>query len=256
MSSKTIRKDSLQNIPLSYASCSIGCTDDDTLPRKLEAISKAGFTAIELAFPDIVSYASQKLGRQIASDDYTQLVDIAKDIRKLCEEKRLEIMMLQPFSNFEGWSRDSKERADAFKRADGWIAVMRALGTDMLQVWSRPCRGHRLQKLTETGWINRHAFGLSVGHPRKYHHRPALASGQARATQHATSLRKLVLVHPRPYLEGRLVHRESRGPSKYRAVSGYLPDCWVRMGRSDHFHGESQRSAGRNAECAVRRQHD
>ncbi|GES64297.1 3-dehydroshikimate dehydratase [Aspergillus terreus] len=136
MSSKSLRKDSLQNIPLSYASCSIGCTDDDTLPRKLEAISKAGFTAIELAFPDIVAYASQKVGRQIASDDYTQLVDIAKDIRKLCEEKRLEIMMLQPFSNFEGWPRDSKERADAFNRADGWIAVMRALGTDMLQVGS------------------------------------------------------------------------------------------------------------------------
>ncbi|KAL5359367.1 xylose isomerase-like protein [Aspergillus floccosus] len=136
MPTKSIRKDTLQNIPLSYASCSIGCTDDDTLTRKLEAISAAGFTAIELAFPDIVDYASQKLGYQVAPDDYAQLVDIAKEIRKLCGEKRLGIMMLQPFANFEGWPRGSEERADAFARADGWIAIMEALGTDMLQVGS------------------------------------------------------------------------------------------------------------------------
>ena len=42
-------------------------------------------------------------------------------------------MMLQPFSNFEGWPEGSKERADAFGRACGWTRIMRAVGTDMLQ---------------------------------------------------------------------------------------------------------------------------
>jgi hypothetical protein len=43
-------------------------------------------------------------------------------------------MMLQPFSNFEGWEKGSREREDAFARARGWIRIMRAVGTDMLQV--------------------------------------------------------------------------------------------------------------------------
>ena len=42
--------------------------------------------------------------------------------------------MLQPFSNFEGWPQGSKERGDAFSRAKGWIQIMQAVGTDMLQV--------------------------------------------------------------------------------------------------------------------------
>ncbi len=50
-------------------------------------------------------------------------------------------MMLQPFSNFEGWSKGSKERADAFVRAKGWMRIMEALGTDMLLVGSSDSEG-------------------------------------------------------------------------------------------------------------------
>ncbi|KAL4896118.1 xylose isomerase-like protein [Aspergillus ambiguus] len=131
-----ISKESLQQIPVSYATCSIGCTNEHTLPRKLEAISTAGFTAIELAFPDIVDHASRKLGHPIAADNYPELTAVSKEIKELCQKNKLKIMMLQPFSNFEGWPRGSKERADALDRAHGWISVMQALGTDMLQVGS------------------------------------------------------------------------------------------------------------------------
>ena len=44
--------------------------------------------------------------------------------------------MLQLFSNFEGHPRGSRAREAAFARARGWIHIMKALGTDMLQVGS------------------------------------------------------------------------------------------------------------------------
>ncbi|KAE8418530.1 xylose isomerase-like protein [Aspergillus pseudocaelatus] len=126
----------INKIPLSYATCSIGASESDSLPRKLEALHQAGFTGIELAFPDIVSYSQALLGHEVAEDNYSELVTVAKDIRKQCEAKNLKVMMLQPFANFEGWPRGSKEREDAFARAKGWIEVMRAVGTDLLQVGS------------------------------------------------------------------------------------------------------------------------
>ena len=126
----------LRGIPFSYASCSIGCTSTDTLPQKLEAISKAGFQAIELSFPDIIDFGSRVLGHQVAPENFAELITTAGEIKKLCEGCGLKIMMLQPFANFEGWKRGSIEREDAFARANGWIEIMNVVGTDLLQVCS------------------------------------------------------------------------------------------------------------------------
>lgn len=130
----TIPLSSLQNIPLSYASCSIGCSPNDTLPRRLQAISEAGFSGIELSYPDILEYGAQITGNPIAPDNYAAIMPVAKEIRKLCEEHGLKIMMLQPFSNFEGWVKGSVDREEAFARATGWMEVMNVVGTDLLQV--------------------------------------------------------------------------------------------------------------------------
>lgn len=127
---------SLQNIPLSFASVSIGCRDEHTLPKKLEAISAAGFNAIELGFPDLLSFASLYMKKEVGPYDYDDLVAGAKVIKAMCDAKQLKILILQPFSNFEGWQEGSDERKDAFTRAEGWIRIMEAAGTDMLQVRS------------------------------------------------------------------------------------------------------------------------
>lgn len=129
-----ISTQSLQQIPLSYASCSIGCGASDTLPRKLEAISQAGFLSIELSFPDILEYGSQLLGHSIEPENFSELIPVAGEIRKLCDANALTVMMLQPFANFEGWPQGSIEREDAFARAKGWISIMKVVGTDLLQV--------------------------------------------------------------------------------------------------------------------------
>ncbi|KAI9725191.1 MAG: hypothetical protein M1828_003372 [Chrysothrix sp. TS-e1954] len=105
-----------------------------TLQEKLQAIASAGFKGIELAFPNLVAFASSHHERDIAPDAYDDLCSAGTAVKDLTAQANLKIMMLQPFSNFEGWPRGSKEREQVFERAKGWIRVMEAAGTDTLQV--------------------------------------------------------------------------------------------------------------------------
>lgn len=123
-------------LPTSYATCSIGHKPEHDLPSKLEAISSIGFEAIELSMPDILSYAKKLNGNEPDPKDFDTLVDVGKEIQKLTQKYNLKILMLQPFANFEGWIRgkQDEERKDAWERARGWMRIMEAVGTDMLQV--------------------------------------------------------------------------------------------------------------------------
>ncbi|KAI9814808.1 MAG: hypothetical protein M1827_003074 [Pycnora praestabilis] len=133
----TLESSSLRTIPTCYASCSIGCKPSHTLPKKLQAIAAAGFTAIELSFPDLLSFACEYLKKDnVGSYDYDDLCKTGEEIKRLCKASGLKILILQPFSNFEGWPQGSEERKDAWVRAKGWIRIMEAVGTDMLQVGS------------------------------------------------------------------------------------------------------------------------
>lgn len=132
-----LQSSSLKTIQVSYATCSIGCKPEHTLPKRLEAIANAGFTAIELSMPDILEFASMHLRKEVGPYDYDDLVTASKLIKGMCDAKDLKVLMLQPFSNFEGWPEGSSEREDAFRRARGWLKIMEAAGTDMLQVCSR-----------------------------------------------------------------------------------------------------------------------
>ncbi|KAK3488574.1 xylose isomerase-like protein [Neurospora crassa] len=127
-------------MPFALASCSIGLPKH-TLHQKIEAIRHAGFDGIELSFPDLQSYANLHFGRDIAEDDYDTLCEAGQAVRTLLERHNLNIFVLQPFSNFEGWPEGSKKREDAFARARGWIRIMEAVGTDMLQVGSSDSEG-------------------------------------------------------------------------------------------------------------------
>ena len=125
---------SLQSIPVAFASVSIGCKDEHTLPKKLDAIANAGFHAIELGMPDLLAFATMHLRHEVGPYDFDDLCTAAKVVKAQCDAKKLKILILQPFSNFEGWQEGSEERKDAFTRAKGWIRIMEAAGTDMLQV--------------------------------------------------------------------------------------------------------------------------
>lgn len=128
-----ILKDSLSQIPTCYATVSVG-TPDHPLDKKLEAIAAAGFQGIELGFPDLLSFASKSLDKHVSPQDFDLLCKAGLEVKRMCKDLGLNIVMLQPFSNFEGWKPQSEERKDAFRRAKGWIKIMEAVGTDMLQV--------------------------------------------------------------------------------------------------------------------------
>ena len=121
-------------IPTCYASCSIGTKPEHDLPAKLKAISAAGFDAIELSLPDLLSFAKSYLKKDGSNYDYPELCEAGEKVKQLCEECNLKILILQPFANFEGWPDGSSEKENAWKRANGWIQIMEAVGTDMLQV--------------------------------------------------------------------------------------------------------------------------
>lgn len=129
-----------ETIPLSLASCSIGLPRH-TLHQKIEAISQAGFKGIELSFPDIIQHAKelqslQKLpAGEIREDDWPTLVKTTSHIHHLCSTHGLTVIVLQPFANFEGWL-DETQRKAVFAKAKGWVQIMRAAGTDLLQVGS------------------------------------------------------------------------------------------------------------------------
>lgn len=128
------------DVPLCFASCSIGLPRH-TLHQKVEALAHAGFNAIELSLPDLVSYSSLFFRRDIAPDDYEALCEAGRHVKELCKRHGLDILVLQPFSNFEGWPEGSKERQEAFEKARGWMDIMSAVGTDMLQVGSSDTPG-------------------------------------------------------------------------------------------------------------------
>ncbi|KFX91443.1 hypothetical protein O988_07753 [Pseudogymnoascus sp. VKM F-3808] len=130
-----ISRISLDLIPISIATVSVG-NPSDPFEDKLAAISGTKFQGIELGFPDLVSFASKIHKKEIEEDDYDRLCSAGSEIAALCKRYNLEIIMLQPFSNFEGWERGSKERSEAFSRAKGWIRIMQAVGTTMLQLGS------------------------------------------------------------------------------------------------------------------------
>jgi sugar phosphate isomerase/epimerase len=135
-----ISRSSLDSIPTSFATVSLG-TPSDPLEAKLFAIASAGFQAIELGFPDLVSFAADHFGKEIEEDDFISLCMAGEEVRRLCRKHNLQVMMLQPFTRFEGWKKGSKERKEAFDRACGWIRIMQSVGTDMLQVGSSDATG-------------------------------------------------------------------------------------------------------------------
>ena len=126
---------SLASIPTSYATVSLG-PPSIPLPQKLTATAKAGFKGIELGFPDLISFASSIENREVSNYDYDALASAASEVKKLCEQHDIKVVMLQPFAKFEGWAQGSKEREDAFRRVQGWVRIMQKVGCDMLQVGS------------------------------------------------------------------------------------------------------------------------
>ena len=87
------------------------------LPRKLAAISAAGFDGIEIFEQDFIAHDGG-----------------ATDVGKMVRDHGLEILLFQPLRDFEGLP--DPQRARAFDRAKRKFDVMNKLGTDLVLVCS------------------------------------------------------------------------------------------------------------------------
>ncbi|EPQ51701.1 xylose isomerase-like protein [Gloeophyllum trabeum ATCC 11539] len=130
----------LSSLPLAYCTDSAGMHPAHTLPLKLQSIAGAGFPLVELAFPDLEAYAASqhpgyhKLDNAGRGDLHT-LVQVARDVRGMCDGLRVKVFAVHPFSQFEGF-KDPQKQEEGMLRARAWFKVLSALGCDMLQVGS------------------------------------------------------------------------------------------------------------------------
>lgn len=88
-----------------------------TLPEKIRAAAGVGFDGIEIFENDLLYFNGSPA-----------------DIRKMCEDAGLEIMLYQPFRDFEGGPRG--RLAQQLERAKRKFALMNELGTDKILVCS------------------------------------------------------------------------------------------------------------------------
>ena len=89
-------------VPTCFASCSIGWKSEHGVEAILKAISAAGFDAIELSLPDLLSFAQSHVRKDVSEKDYAGLCIAGQEIKRMCATNGLKILVLQPFSNFEG----------------------------------------------------------------------------------------------------------------------------------------------------------
>ncbi|KAA8577196.1 hypothetical protein EYC84_007190 [Monilinia fructicola] len=110
----TISPASLARIPASFATVSVGTTSTP-LSSKLSAISSAGFTAIELGFPDLLSFANTFHEKEIKENDYDSLCAAGSEVKKLCEKNKLGVGSSDSpdiSSDFKVLAADLRELAD------------------------------------------------------------------------------------------------------------------------------------------------
>ncbi len=88
-----------------------------TLPEKLQAIAAVGFDGVEIFENDLLYFNGTPT-----------------DIRQMCQDLNLKIMLFQPFRDFEGGLRE--KLAQQLNRAERKFELMAELGTDRLLVCS------------------------------------------------------------------------------------------------------------------------
>ncbi|EPS31671.1 hypothetical protein PDE_06628 [Penicillium oxalicum 114-2] len=116
------------------ATVSLGAAHLHSLPAKIEAAAQNGQKGLELFHDDLAHFAKKLRdqldhGEKIRSDrDYE--IDAAHAIRKLCAQKDLQILALQPFRHFEGLL-DPDEHARRIHELEHWAELCRILGDNV-----------------------------------------------------------------------------------------------------------------------------
>jgi 4-hydroxyphenylpyruvate dioxygenase len=108
---------------------SLGRASVHKLPNKLDQAARHGFEGIELFFEDLEHLARESEGGTSPEN----LLAAAKEVRKLCADRNLQIICLQPFMHYEGL-KDRQEHATRIEQLKLWFKIAKALGTDVIQI--------------------------------------------------------------------------------------------------------------------------
>lgn len=116
------------------ASMSLGRAWVHKLPYKLDQAQANKFQGVEIFFEDLEYLAREESGipADQAPSPEAQLA-AAKTIKKLCDDRSLEIIGLQPFMHYEGLL-DRSEHAQRIEKLKLWFKIARELGTDIIQI--------------------------------------------------------------------------------------------------------------------------
>ena len=115
---------------LAIASVSLGRSSaGHRLEDRLDAARFYGYQGIELFYEEI-SHAARTLPGGLTRDNELKA---AGTIARLCKDRQLEIICLQPFWNYEGLL-DRQEHADRLDQLSFWFSLAKTLGTDLIQI--------------------------------------------------------------------------------------------------------------------------
>ncbi|KAJ6445128.1 3-dehydroshikimate dehydratase [Purpureocillium lavendulum] len=103
------------------------CFAGHDLVDKLDVASKYGFTGIELFYEDLIELTHGMSG----GDTEDNQLSAASSIRKLCADRALQIICLQPFMHFEGLI-DREQHKLRLQEMGLWVRLAHALGTDLI----------------------------------------------------------------------------------------------------------------------------
>lgn len=111
------------------ASLSLGRAWVHELPQKLDQAKEHGFKGIELFYEDL-EYVAREIDEKVLLET---LVDAARVVRRLCDDRDLEVIALQPFMHYEGL-RDREWHAERVKEMKLWLKLAGILGTNLIQI--------------------------------------------------------------------------------------------------------------------------
>ena len=152
-------------LPPCFATPSLGMHPSHTLPIKLKAAAEAGFTLVEVGFDDLLAWTEaerkpKRTGKAAAwapdepdpfgdEELWAAIEAQAGELLKLLGSLGLGVLLLQPFSQFEGWVRrigliaplmlqapGSDRRKWTFAKAEHWLRVGQIIKAQALQVGS------------------------------------------------------------------------------------------------------------------------
>lgn len=109
------------------------------LPFKLDQARANGLTGIEIFYEDLEYLARSECNLPMTfppspeSPTPEALLHAASTIRKLCDERELTIIGLQPFMHYEGLL-DREEHRQRIEKLKLWFKIAKVLKTDVIQI--------------------------------------------------------------------------------------------------------------------------